>query len=100
MVPGTEYGTVTSVIDEYTYSCSQDFDCRLKTANEKFIGDFVMLNIFYIHFCRLREYFKRVVHPSKCTTSSLAYRDFDFVCPVFEKMPFVSEVDPNTDGNT
>ena len=27
-------------------------------------------------------------------------RDFDFVCPVFEKMPFVSEADPNTDGNT
>jgi hypothetical protein len=53
MVPGTEYGTVHSVLDEYTYSCSQDFDCRLKTANEKFIGDFVMLNIFYIHFCRL-----------------------------------------------
>jgi hypothetical protein len=64
MVPGTEYGTVNSVLDEYTYSSSQDFDCRLKTANEKFIGDFVMLNIFYIHFCRLREYYNRVVHPS------------------------------------
>ena len=50
MVPGTEYGTVTSVLDEYTYSCLPDFDCWLKTANKKFIGDFIMLNILYIHF--------------------------------------------------
>ena len=47
VVPGTEYGTVTSVLDVYTYSCSTAFDCRLKTANDNFIGDFVMVNIFY-----------------------------------------------------
>jgi hypothetical protein len=28
------------------YSSPTDFDCRLKTANEKFILDFVMVNIF------------------------------------------------------
>jgi hypothetical protein len=36
VVPGTEYGTVSSVL-EYVYSSLIDFDRRLKTANEKFI---------------------------------------------------------------
>ncbi len=76
MVPGTEYGTATGVLDEYTNSCSPDFDCRLKTANEKFIGDFVMvMNIFCMHYCSLSEYDKQQSCPPKCTTSSVAYRD-------------------------
>jgi hypothetical protein len=49
VVLGTEYGTVTSAL-EYVYSRLIDFDRRLKTANEKFIRDFVMVNIFYIHY--------------------------------------------------
>ena len=31
-----------------------------------------MLNIFYIHFCRLREYYNRVVHPSVQLRPSLS----------------------------
>ena len=50
VVPGTEYGTGTIVL-EYVYSAGTSslihFDRRLKTANEKFFRDFVMVNIFY-----------------------------------------------------
>jgi hypothetical protein len=41
-----------------------DFDRRFITANQKFIRDFVMVNMFYIHCCRSRKNYNRVVHPS------------------------------------
>jgi hypothetical protein len=59
---------VPSTVKLLAYSCTYsrliDFDRRLKTFNEKFIRDFVMVNMFYIHYCRPREYYNRVV---RCT---------------------------------
>ncbi len=42
--------TVLLLACSSAYSPSTDFDCQLKTANEKFILGVVMVNIFYIHY--------------------------------------------------